>query len=74
MATILPIIQIVISVILVILVLLQNKSAGIGALGGSESETSSFGTRRGFEKMLFEATVFVAVIFVLVSIISFIVA
>jgi len=72
MATILPIIQIALSVILVAGILLQNRSAGIGALGGSDSVDAGFGTRRGPEKTLFIATVVVAVLFIIVSFISFI--
>lgn len=72
MTNILPILQITISVILVIVILLQNRSAGIGALGGSESSETSFGSRRGFEKILFNFTIALAIAFGVVSILSFI--
>lgn len=72
MATILPIIQIVLSVLLVTGVLLQNRSAGIGALGGSEDSHSQFGTRRGGEKVLFNGTIILAILFIIVSFLSFI--
>jgi preprotein translocase subunit SecG len=74
MATILPVIQIVLSVLLVVAVLLQSRSAGIGALGGSDTTDTSFGTRRGFEKFLFFGTIIIAILFAIVSIFSFIFA
>jgi protein translocase SecG subunit len=73
MATILPIIQITLSVILVAGILLQNRSAGIGALGGSDTVDAGFSTRRGPEKTLFLGTIIVAILFMIVSFISFLV-
>ena len=71
MATILSGIQIILSVILIVAILLQSRSAGIGALGGSDSSETNFGTRRGFEKFLFVGTIIIAVLFAIVSILSF---
>jgi protein translocase SecG subunit len=73
MATILPIIQIILSVILITGILLQNRSAGIGALGGSDTVDAGFGTRRGPEKFLFLATIAIAVIFMITSFLSLII-
>lgn len=57
--------QIMISVALIVVVLLQSKGGGIGAgLGGT---TSSFRTRRGLEKTLFQATIFLTIIFLAMS-------
>lgn len=54
----------VISAILMILfILLQARGASLGAGFGSSGEL--FTTRRGTDKSLFEATIFLAVIFVL---------
>ena len=64
--SILPYIQIVLSVALVGAILMQQSEAGIGAMfGGSDS----FGhrTRRGFEKVLFNATILLAALFVLAA-------
>jgi protein translocase SecG subunit len=71
MDTILSTIQIILSILLIIAVLLQSRSAGIGALGGSDSSDVSFGSRRGFEKVLFIGTIVIAVLFAVVSIFSF---
>jgi protein translocase SecG subunit len=71
-ATILPYIQIVISVLLIAGVLLQYSAAGVGgALGGSDSFEAGYHTRRGFEKFLFNATIVLAILFAATSLISF---
>lgn len=73
MATILSIIQIILAVILIASILLQKSSAGIGALGGGDSVDAGYHTRRGFEKMLFNATVIFAVLFAVISFIIFVI-
>jgi preprotein translocase subunit SecG len=71
-ATILPFIQIVISVLLIAGILLQYSAAGVGgALGGSDSFEAGYHTRRGFEKFLFNATIVLAILFAATSLISF---
>lgn len=57
--------QILVSLALILVVLLQAKGSGFGAgLGGT---TSSFRTRRGLEKTLFQATIFLTIIFLAMS-------
>ena len=71
-ATILPYIQIVISVLLIAGVLLQYSAAGVGgALGGSDSFEAGYHTRRGFEKFLFNATIVLAILFAATALVSF---
>lgn len=71
MQTILPIIQIVLSIILVAGILMQSKTSGLsGAFGGDDS-SGSFQTRRGLEKMIFHGTLIVSALFVIVSFIIF---
>ena len=67
--TLLPYIQIILSVLLVVAILLQNSegSAG-GAFGGSDNFGSAAHTRRGFERVIFIATIVLAVLFVLSAI------
>jgi preprotein translocase subunit SecG len=61
--TYLNIIQIIISAVLVVVILLQVRGSGFGELGTQ----SVFRTRRGVEKTLFQATIVLAAVFVLIS-------
>ena len=62
---ILPWIQIILSLILVAIILLQQSSAGVGgAFGGGDGGAINH-TRRGFEKLLFRATIVIAILFVI---------
>jgi preprotein translocase subunit SecG len=58
--------QILLASLLTAVLLLQAKGSGIGtALGGGSG--SSFRTRRGVEKTLFQLTIVLAIIFLAVS-------
>ena len=65
--TILFTVQIFVSFLLVGAVLLQVKGQGGGLFGSAEG---SFRTRRGIELMLFRFTIFLVVVFLLLSIVS----
>lgn len=54
--------------LMVIAVLLQQRGASLGAGFGGSSEL--YTTRRGLDKNLFEATVILAVVFVLTILVS----
>jgi protein translocase SecG subunit len=60
------IIQIILSLILIILVTLQSKETSLGS-GFSSVTQSGIHTKRGPEKMIYIATIVVAVIFVIFS-------
>ena len=63
--------QMLISLVLIAVVLLQTRGTDIGAaFGGSSGAGSSFRTRRGLEKTLFQLTILLAVIFLAISIFS----
>jgi len=65
LVNILPWIQIVLSLILIAIILLQQSSAGAGgAFGGGDGGAINH-TRRGFEKLLFKATIIIAILFVI---------
>lgn len=69
--TYLPYVQIVLSVLLVAGILLQQRGAGLGgAFGGNDSAT--YNTRRGSEKLLFNATIIIALLFVAASVLALI--
>ena len=69
----LPYIQIFLSALLIIGVILMHSSTG---LGGAFGESGNYGTvrytRRGFEKILFNSTIVIAVLFVISGILSLI--
>jgi preprotein translocase subunit SecG len=61
--------QILVAVLLTVILLLQAKGSGVGtALGGGSG--GSFRTRRGVEKQLFNLTIFLAGVFLLISILA----
>ena len=59
--------QILVSVLVVITILLQVESQGGGLFGGSDT---SYRTRRGLEKTLFQFTIVLVVAFIGVSLAS----
>lgn len=65
--TTLNIIQIIVAIILVAVVLMQVRGQGSGLFGSAES---SFRTRRGLEKTLFQFTIAMVGVFIITSLIS----
>lgn len=62
--------QLLISIVLIIVVLLQARGGDIGAAFGGGTTGSTFRTRRGLEKTLFQLTILLAIIFVGISALS----
>jgi preprotein translocase subunit SecG len=60
--------QIVLSVALVIIVLLQVRGGGLGGIFGQADTV--YRTRRGIEKSLFQLTIVLIVLFVIISIVA----
>ncbi|MDQ3781267.1 MAG: preprotein translocase subunit SecG [Chloroflexota bacterium] len=61
--------MIIVSVVLILVVLLQTKGSSFsGAFGGDTS--SIYRTRRGVEKTLFQFTIGVAALFLILAIVS----
>ena len=60
--------QIVLSVALILAILLQVKGGGLGGIFGQADTV--FRTRRGVEKTLFQLTIILVVLFIIVAIIS----
>jgi preprotein translocase subunit SecG len=64
-ASILPYLQIALSLILIVLVLMQQSEADLGsAFGGGDNLGAQNRTRRGAEKIMFNSTIVVAILFV----------
>jgi preprotein translocase subunit SecG len=65
--------QIVVAVALTALVLLQAKDAGLGSMFGG-GDMGVFKTRRGVEKTMYQATIVLGVIFLLLALVTVVVA
>ncbi len=65
MKTVFSVLQIILSVLMIVVVLLQQKGSGLGATFGGAS--SVYTTRRGVDKLLFNATIVIAALFLIVS-------
>lgn len=70
--SVLPIIQIILSVLLIGAVLLQRSEAGLGSAFGADGFSAGFQERRGFEKTMFYGTIVIGVLFALSALISLI--
>ena len=68
METYLSVAQIVLSIALILVIMLQVKGGGLGGIFGQADTV--FRTKRGVEKTLFQLTIALVVLFVIVSIIS----
>ncbi|MEA2701380.1 MAG: preprotein translocase subunit SecG [Candidatus Parcubacteria bacterium] len=67
----LPYAEITLSLLLIAGIVLQQRGAGLGGAFGGDNFASTFYKRRGAEKFLFNATIVVAVLFVLTAITHF---
>ncbi len=64
------IVQIVLCIAVVVFILLQARGAGLGSAFGGSSAGSVFKTRRGVERLIFNATIVFIVLFGLISVVS----
>ena len=69
MQTFLNVVQIIVAVALVLAILLQVRGGGLGGIFGNP-ESTGFRTRRGVEKTLFQFTIAMVVIFIIVAVLS----
>ncbi|MCD5381258.1 MAG: preprotein translocase subunit SecG [Candidatus Pacebacteria bacterium] len=63
--TVLPYIQIILSILLIAAILLQQRGSSLGGAFGGDNFSSSFHKRRGAELFLFKFSIVVAILFVL---------
>lgn len=70
--TSLPWIQVILAIILTGLVVIQQGEGSLGAAFGGDSTAGSFRTKRGPEKIIFQITVVIAILFVLSAIVTLI--
>ena len=72
MESALSIVMIIVSVVLILVILMQTKGSSFsGAFGGDT--TGIYRTRRGIEKTLFQMTIGITIVFVVLALISAIV-
>ena len=67
MQTVLNIAQIIVSIVLTALIILQARGGLGGIFGGGGSV---YRTRRGMEKTMFQFTIILAVVFIIISMLS----
>jgi len=70
METYLDIAMIVLSIALIIVIILQSRGAGLGGLSGGDFGGGGFHVRRGIEKLLYNVTILLSVVFFLLAIIN----
>ena len=68
METYLSIAQIMVGIVLIAIVLLQVRGGGLGGIFGQSDTT--FRTRRGVEKTLFQFTIALVVLFIILAVVS----
>jgi preprotein translocase subunit SecG len=68
MQTYLNVAQIILSLALILAVLLQIKSGGLGGIFGQPDTV--YRTKRGMEKTLFQFTIILVILFIIVSILA----
>jgi len=68
LATFLLIALIILGIALTALIVFQTQNSGAGSVFGSD--TTVYRTRRGLEKTLFQATIVLSIIFVLLTMIT----
>lgn len=70
--SILSVIQLIVAVAMMCTILLQQKGSGLGAAFGGAGG-AAYSTRRGVDKILYQTTIVLAVIFFLVALVTIII-
>lgn len=63
--SVLPYVQIVISILLIASILLQQRGSNLGGVFGGDNFSAAFHKRRGAELFLFRATIVLSIAFIL---------
>lgn len=71
--TILPYVQIILSILLVTAILLQQRGSSLGGAFGGDNFSASFHKRRGAELFLFRFSILLAVLFVASAFLSIVI-
>ena len=70
----LPYAEIILSILLIVGIVLQQRGATLGGAFGGDNFASTFYKRRGAEKFLFNATIVIAILLVLLATANFLLA
>ena len=68
----LPWIQVVLSIALIGIVMIQQGEGSLGSAFGGDSTAGSFRVKRGAERVIFNTTVVIAVLFVISAVLTLI--
>ncbi len=71
LVSVLPYAEIILSILLIAGIVLQQRGASLGGAFGGDNFASTFYKRRGAEKFLFNATIVIAILFVVAAIANF---
>ena len=71
MQTYLNVAQLVLSIALILVILIQVRGGGLGGIFGQPDTV--FRTKRGVERTLFQLTIILVVLFIIISIVSVII-
>ena len=72
-SSILPFIQIILSILLIAAILLQSRGAGLGGAFGGDNFSATYYTRRGAEKWLFYGSIVLGVLFAISAFLALII-
>jgi preprotein translocase subunit SecG len=61
---------VVVSIALIVIIVLQSRGAGLGGLGGGDYSGGSYHVRRGIERLLFNITIALCVIFFVLAVLN----
>ena len=74
LTTYLPYIQMILAILIIASVLIQQSEASSGgAFGGADNWNAGYHTRRGFEKVIFNITIILGILFTLLSLLAIII-
>ncbi len=72
MKSFLPIVQIIVAILLVICILFQQRGTALGSAFGGGGGGEFYTTRRGIQKKILWATVFLGIAFIVLAILNLI--
>lgn len=71
MKPVISLIQIILGILLILVIIIQQKGSGLGSAFGGD--LSFYRTKRGAEKLLFYATIVIAVAFITSSLVGLVI-